>query len=144
MKNYRKMYDSLINKARINAVQYERGYEVHHIVPRSLGGGDEPRNLVNLWPKEHLRAHWLLAKFLLGSERLKMERVFERMLLSKTANPAFTFNKQAIRRDALDDAKTYGAMPSNKRFRKEGLAKAATKFLASEATRRGSRPLTKH
>ena len=37
-------------------------YELHHIVPRSFGGSDEPKNLVALTAKEHLIAHHLLYK----------------------------------------------------------------------------------
>lgn len=36
--------------------------EVHHIVPRSLGGADTADNLVRLTPREHFLAHWLLFK----------------------------------------------------------------------------------
>lgn len=39
------------------------GYvESHHILPRSLGGGDETGNLVSLTPEDHYFAHLLLAK----------------------------------------------------------------------------------
>jgi hypothetical protein len=38
------------------------GLEKHHIQPRSLGGTDEPHNLVYLTPREHLLAHLLLVK----------------------------------------------------------------------------------
>jgi hypothetical protein len=34
--------------------------ERHHIVPRCMGGSDEPDNLIYLTPSEHLRAHRLL------------------------------------------------------------------------------------
>jgi len=138
--DYRKKYDALIERARIEAVKYHRGYEIHHIVPRSLGGSDAPSNLVKLWPNEHLRAHWFLTKFLVGSERLKMERVYEMMLMERADHA----DKHTVRRDALEDAETYGAMPANKRFRKESLSRAATKFLASETSRKDKRPLYKH
>jgi ribosomal protein L37AE/L43A len=36
--------------------------EMHHIVPRSLGGGNEPTNIVRLTPKAHFVAHRLLAR----------------------------------------------------------------------------------
>ncbi len=36
-------------------------YEVHHIIPRRLGGSDERSNLVGLTPTEHFFAHWYLA-----------------------------------------------------------------------------------
>lgn len=39
------------------------GYsERHHIVPRCLGGGDAPENIVRLSPEEHYVAHQLLVK----------------------------------------------------------------------------------
>ena len=141
--DYRKQYDDMIARARIEGVKYDRGYEIHHIVPRCLGGSDEPRNLVKLWPKEHLRAHWLLSKFLVGSERLKMERVFEKMLLSRSVDAQHTISKSKVRKDALSDAEAYSAMPHSVR-RKEGLSMAASKFLASELSCKGRRPLTKH
>ena len=39
------------------------GYtERHHILPRSLGGGDEPENLISLTAEDHFFAHLLLAR----------------------------------------------------------------------------------
>lgn len=39
------------------------GYtERHHILPRSLGGGNEPENLIDLTAEDHFFAHLLLAK----------------------------------------------------------------------------------
>jgi hypothetical protein len=46
--------------------------EVHHILPRSLGGTDDATNLVTLTPREHFFAHLLLARFKRGSDRLRM------------------------------------------------------------------------
>lgn len=43
------------------------GYEIHHIMPRSLGGSDEPHNLVYFTPREHFIAHRLLARLYGGS-----------------------------------------------------------------------------
>lgn len=37
-------------------------FDVHHIVPRSLGGSNEPDNLIRLVPQDHIFAHALLAK----------------------------------------------------------------------------------
>lgn len=57
--DYQKVYDSLINDRRLNPpVGYS---ERHHIVPRSLGGGDEESNLIALTPRDHFYAHLLLA-----------------------------------------------------------------------------------
>jgi hypothetical protein len=35
-------------------------YEKHHILPKSLGGSNDPSNMVLLTPREHYIAHWLL------------------------------------------------------------------------------------
>jgi len=59
--NYASHYQRLISRAQ----QRERlpGYvEIHHIVPRCLGGSDCLENLVALTPEEHFVAHQLLVK----------------------------------------------------------------------------------
>lgn len=58
--NYQKHYDLLITRGKARMLD---GYvEKHHIVPRCMGGGDEPENLVQLTPEEHYLAHQLLIK----------------------------------------------------------------------------------
>jgi hypothetical protein len=37
-------------------------FEVHHIVPRSLGGSNNADNLIKLTPRQHYIAHWMLWK----------------------------------------------------------------------------------
>lgn len=59
--DYNHVYTNLIANAqkRSSIIGY---YEIHHIIPRSLGGGDDMSNLVELTAKEHFIAHLLLAK----------------------------------------------------------------------------------
>lgn len=58
--NYKKHYDSLIDRGRNRNLE---GYkETHHILPRCLGGTDDPDNLVDLTAEEHYVAHQLLIK----------------------------------------------------------------------------------
>lgn len=58
--NHRKIYDQLISKRISNPAT---GYtERHHILPRALGGTDDPTNLVVLTGREHWIAHLLLYK----------------------------------------------------------------------------------
>lgn len=63
--NYQKIYDDLISNAR------KRGWtktsapcriEIHHIIPKSVGGSNHPNNLVALTVREHILAHVILAK----------------------------------------------------------------------------------
>lgn len=58
--NYKKHYDMLIERSRDRILE---GYvERHHIVPRCLGGSDNPENIAILTPEEHFLAHQLLVK----------------------------------------------------------------------------------
>ena len=58
--NYGAIYDRLIDRARGRFID---GYsEKHHVLPRCLGGSDDPDNLVRLTPEEHYVAHQLLVK----------------------------------------------------------------------------------
>ena len=66
--NYPKIYQQLIGRARSRQLS---GYkESHHIVPRCLGGTDDPSNLVDLTPEEHYVAHQLLVKIHSNNGRL--------------------------------------------------------------------------
>jgi hypothetical protein len=60
--NYQEIYDNLIQSAQLRPdIAFLNGYtERHHILPRSMGGTDEPDNLVKLTAREHFIAHWLL------------------------------------------------------------------------------------
>lgn len=55
---YTKWYFQIIS----DAVLRNSGDELHHIIPKSLGGLDKPRNLVSLTFREHFIVHLLLTK----------------------------------------------------------------------------------
>jgi hypothetical protein len=57
-----KRYVKLIEHRIINPV--DEDCEKHHIIPRSIGGSDQPQNIVNLKYREHYIAHYILAKSL--------------------------------------------------------------------------------
>lgn len=58
--NYLKHYDKLILRARNRVLTCYT--ENHHVIPRCMGGTDDPDNIVALTPEEHYTAHLLLAK----------------------------------------------------------------------------------
>ena len=61
---FEEKYYELINKAKSENRNKDDGiFELHHILPRSLGGSDEKENLVLLTPEEHYQAHYYLWKF---------------------------------------------------------------------------------
>lgn len=60
--NYSKIYHDFIVSRREREASIVGYSEKHHILPRSLGGGDEKCNLIRLSPEDHFFAHLLLAK----------------------------------------------------------------------------------
>ena len=58
--NYQKHYNLLIERARTRILSCYS--ELHHIIPKCIGGTDEDSNLVRLSPEEHYVAHQLLVK----------------------------------------------------------------------------------
>jgi len=58
--NYQHQYNLLIKSAQLNLTT---GYaDNHHIIPQSMGGSNDPTNLVLLSAKQHFVAHHLLYK----------------------------------------------------------------------------------
>lgn len=84
--NYSNIYYSIIE----NRKKYpHNGYtEIHHIVPKSLGGTNDKDNLVNLSAREHFICHLLLTKMHLEDtpNYYKMIKAFMMMLLCKSEN----------------------------------------------------------
>lgn len=58
--DYQKHYDLLIERAKTRNISVYT--EKHHIIPRCMGGSDEPENIVCLTAEEHYLAHQLLVK----------------------------------------------------------------------------------
>lgn len=72
-------YKNLIIK-RINQPLSEELYgELHHILPKSLGGGNEKENLVILSAREHYIAHLFLVKIINNKDKYKMLCAFNAM-----------------------------------------------------------------
>lgn len=59
--NYTTVYNALVQRGKMRVCTLPFPEE-HHIVPRCMGGTDEPANLVILTPEEHLLAHLLLTR----------------------------------------------------------------------------------
>ena len=58
--NYRRIYETLITRSKNRMIS---GYvEIHHILPRCMGGSDDADNLATLTAREHYLAHQLLVK----------------------------------------------------------------------------------
>lgn len=58
--NYKKIYDSLVEKCKTQVLPTGTYTEKHHIIPRSLGGLDSPDNIVTATARQHFMLHALL------------------------------------------------------------------------------------
>lgn len=59
--DYSKIYKSFI-ESRKQMVIEDQYFEVHHILPRAMGGDDSKENLIKLTTEDHFFAHILLSK----------------------------------------------------------------------------------
>jgi len=88
MNKYKQWYANITDQAKNRHL--DSYTESHHIVPRSLGGGDEPDNLVNLTAREHFVCHWLLVKMTTGQEHHKMLNALRMMRAEKQGQQRYT------------------------------------------------------
>jgi hypothetical protein len=83
MNKYKKWYSQITQNGKTSK---DEGNERHHIVPRSLGGNDDPQNIAFITPREHFICHWLLTKIYHGGEdHWKMINAF-RMMRAENPN----------------------------------------------------------
>lgn len=66
--NYFNLYEAIITSQK--ARDLDEYCEIHHIVPRCLGGSDESHNLVRVSSKAHFILHWLLIKMHPNNKKL--------------------------------------------------------------------------
>lgn len=59
---YTRCYYSIIDRAKTRTLSSDIYTELHHIIPKSLGGSNLKENLVKLTAKEHFICHLLLTK----------------------------------------------------------------------------------
>lgn len=66
--NYHLHYNNLVNRAKNRKLSSYT--ELHHVVPKCIGGTNDKSNLVNLTPEEHYVAHQLLVKMYPAQQKL--------------------------------------------------------------------------
>lgn len=60
--NYKKVYYQIVENRIQNPLDEAEYGEMHHIIPKSLGGTDEKENIVKLSAREHFICHALLSE----------------------------------------------------------------------------------
>lgn len=113
---YTRWYYSIINRANARSVS---GYtEKHHIIPKSLGGSNNPSNLVSLTAREHFICHMLLTKMVVGKYRQKMSHALWAMsTLKKDCQERYklkSFQYEMARTQYISQFKKKNPMKSKK------------------------------
>lgn len=73
---YTKWYNNIISNAKSRILTEFSYYEIHHIIPKSLGGNNSNENLVKLSAREHFICHLLLTKITIGVDKRNMNFAF--------------------------------------------------------------------
>lgn len=103
MKLETKIYKKFIKKILSTRGRFNCGdeyHERHHIIPRSLGGSDDEKNLIDLYAKEHYIAHKILAYE--NPENEKLVFAFWIMSSCKSNN---TSERYEVSADEFEDAR---------------------------------------
>lgn len=85
---YTKIYYKVIENA--TNVRVKGKTQRHHIIPESIGGSNDPDNLVHLTHKEHFVCHHLLTKMTTGEEWVSMVRAMHCMKAKGREKSRFT------------------------------------------------------
>lgn len=112
--DYKRIYNELISNAKNRALSADTYTETHHILPRSLGGKDNPANLVELTYREHILAHRLLYR--LHPKSKELAYAFHMMVrgnrYSEQINHRYSLSQLEEAKDAIIRART-GTKHSN-------------------------------
>lgn len=110
MNIYQARYDRIVNHFKNISVD---GYtESHHIIPRCLGGTDDPDNLVSLPTKAHFLVHLLLTKIYPDNPGLKF--ALAAFMRDKTGDRILTGAQYEKARLAFTEARKTIKYPSRK------------------------------
>ena len=90
--NYNLIYTTLIERGRTRVLESYK--ERHHIIPRCMGGSDEPENLVDLTPEEHYLAHQLLVK--IHPNNYKLVKAASMMIPSRPNNKMYGWLRRKL------------------------------------------------
>jgi len=114
MNKYKKWY-----KAITESTNDREGYtERHHIIPRSLGGGEESENLIRLTAREHFICHWLLSKMYEKGSPERASMIFAlRMMRSDNTGKRY---KTKITSRVYENLKVEYSAIASKRFTGKG------------------------
>lgn len=106
-------YEKFINLLRDQKISGP--VEIHHILPKSLGGSNDKDNLIALTPRQHYIAHWMLWKIHGG----KMSNAFFFMNNHKSYKKMYSRGYEKLRDESVKNLSGKNAAWYGKKFPKE-------------------------
>lgn len=76
---YYNWYFSIISRSQSKIFDDNLYYEIHHIIPRCMGGDNSQGNLVKLTAREHYIVHLILPKMVQGRAKYQLQTALWRM-----------------------------------------------------------------
>lgn len=96
--DYERVYREFIADRRRREISLEL-FETHHVLPRALGGTNEPDNLIRLSLSDHLFAHFLLARIHGGAMAVALVNMLRfKRYRGKRSRANYASLKEAARR----------------------------------------------
>lgn len=104
---YTSCYYRIVSRGKSRLLDKATYVERHHIIPKSLGGSNDPNNLVRLTAREHAICHLLLVKMTEGKDKSKMACAAWRMVFQcrKHQRHQFTSRQYASIKEAMANSK---------------------------------------
>lgn len=103
--NYEKIYKAIVENRK--SIKFDGYTELHHIIPRSLGGSNDKDNLVALSAREHFICHLLLVKIHKNtSGYYKMVKAFMMMFCASNNQNRYVSKNYAWLREEFSKAKS--------------------------------------
>jgi uncharacterized protein YlaI len=125
----------VISRQHLNRKKFDGEYfELHHIIPKSLGGSNKKSNLVLLTAKEHFIAHLLLFKMHTGKDKAKMANALFKMCSNNPSQQRqfnaryYEFSKRMLSQYQSGENSTFfGKKHSTETLRKQSESKIGNK-----------------
>ena len=132
--NYKKIYDSLIEKCRQRMI-VEGCVERHHIIPRCLGGEDSRENIVSMTPEEHYVAHQLLVKIHPKNYRLSLAA--HMMTVNRPSNKMYGWLKRRHRKSMSESQSGSNNSQHGKKWIHNNVLKVSKKIYKNDSLPEG-------
>lgn len=125
--NYKRIYEELINRSVSRGwtrKSSEGNYiEVHHILPRSMGGGEDACNKTSLTAREHFIAHWLLYKIHGNTGMACAWNIMSTYGAGKYTSKSFQYAREAFSKSLSERHATQGHPMQGRAHKEESILK---------------------